>query len=117
MGLKSVVGADKSSVTRHGRQQQRRVTRGSQDRGRPEAGPDMEGIKKSLESWEDYIPGIRSRMDLENRDGDDLTSGDHLESVKRDSDSPPDEGAGTGEVKDEAIKDLGESLGLNNWQT
>ena len=33
-------------------------------------------------------------MELENRDGDDLTSGDHLESVKRDSDSdtPPDQG-------------------------
>lgn len=75
-------------------------------------------------------------MELENRDGDDLTSGDHLESVKRDSDSdtPPDQGKlvrflfankiehfpqddGTGGVKDEAIKDLGESLGLNNWQT
>ena len=33
-------------------------------------------------------------MELENRDGDDPTSGDHLESVKRDSDSdtPTDQG-------------------------
>jgi len=69
---------------------------------------DMGRLKQSLESWEDII---RSKMDLGKKD-------DHLESVKRDSDSdpPPDEGTETGGVKDEIINNVGETLGLNNWQ-
>merc|ERR1711983_319918 len=68
----------------------------------------MGRLKQSLESWEDII---RSKMDLGKKD-------DHLESVKRDSDSdpPPDEGTETGGVKDEIINNVGETLGLNNWQ-
>jgi len=75
----------------------------------------MGGFRESLENWEDYL---RSKMELE---GD----GDHLESVKRDSDSDPglEEGASAGDetetrgVWEDTNKIVGERLGLSNWQT